>query len=114
MAVPGACGHAMRRCPDLFAGRLIAAHAEGLCVHCLGPGAAGGNQWLELGGANASSDWSQFDCACLRSGAAGESDAFAIRHKQAMDTELTIADLSASSHVVVVSQQDDANKPIIT
>lgn len=56
---PSQCGEMLRQCPDLFVGRLLAAHADGLCAHCLGT--------MPQVEANSSEDWSLFDCGCLRS-----------------------------------------------
>jgi len=71
LAGPGRCSAALPGCPDLFAGRLLSPHVPGLCAHCLGPdsgetpapGAA-------LSGPAGASDFSNFDCGCLRPAAA--------------------------------------------
>jgi hypothetical protein len=74
LVAPGRCGRALRQCPDLFSGRLVAAHADGLCAHCLGPGAieisADGAQSVGHAASPAENtsvaDWSHFDCSCLQ------------------------------------------------
>jgi len=63
---PGCCTNALKHCPDLFAGRLIAAHAEGLCEHCLPLKGHAAVVAAASDDASSESDWSLFDCGCLR------------------------------------------------
>lgn len=60
----GRCGQMLRTCPDLFAGRLLAPHAEGVCAHCLGAAFVDPKELAKS--IRNVSDFSHFDCSCLR------------------------------------------------